>query len=998
MGDTPRMGTTGRVTSSLLAGRQDELAVLDRLLDRVRSREAASAVVAGDAGIGKTRLVTEVARRAERLGGQVLLGGCLDLGEVRYPFGPFIEILRGLVRAHGVATVVELAGPHAHELGRLVPELALGPVPEATRASSSQLYLALQSLLEGLARRRPLILVVEDLHWADATTRDLVALLMRNVRGPVLSVVTVRTDEDAAGELDRFAATLDRLGATRIALGPLTRADQARQLASLLGVPPTVAVLDRVYARAEGNPFFAEELVAVGPHGDALPIGLRALLLHRVERLDATTRSLLRTAALAGRRVTHQLLAAAGDVTGEALDEALREAIGAAVLVALGDHELAFRHELLREVVASTVVPSEAARVHRRLAEALTREPGLAGEEAHAVAARVARHWDRAGDEERSLHASLVAGDAAAEALSFPAALEHYERALWILDRRPDGAPPIDRHRYRVAWQAAEVAHLSAFPERAAELVRTAISAVPEATGVSDLVYHHAYLHERLGRYLWMAADGAASLAAYERAVELVIAEGLACWQAAIYSGYGQILMLSSRFAESARWCQRAIDIASQLPNSRSTEGHARCTLGVDLAGLGDLEGGIAELRLARTIAEEEFDDVDDIARAIVNLQSILTDAGRLEEAAELALESIAVVRDLGLERRKGIWCRCDAADALVRLGRLDEADRVTREALELEPAGIDAVRAHDVRGRLHLARGELDHAWTHLSEARRRGVDVTDQQINGPLDTAIVECRTWQGDPTGALADAETAAGRLGHQPDPVHCVPLEAAAVAAAADVAALARTRGDTDGEREAVATAVRWHRRAAASVARDAGRRPEPRAHLHTAWADLQRANGGHDTGAWATAADAWEQHGQPLPAATARMRGIEAALHAGARAADVAPALQEVLAASERLGAAHLAAAVRDLARRAGVRTDDGNEGGGVERFGLTRREREVLQRVAEGRTDRQIGEELFISHRTAERHVANILAKLGAATRSEATAIAHRAQAVGTSP
>ena len=187
-------------------------------------------------------------------------------------------------------------------------------------------------------------------------------------------------------------------------------------------------LLDEIYARAEGNPFFAEELLALGAD-DQLPSTVRDLLLARLESLPPATRQVLRTACLVGREVPSRLLEAVVDVRDERLEAALREAVEAHVLQPDGD-ALVFRHALLQEAIAASLLPGEAARTHRRLAETLTESPDLAGRRYGGVAGRLARHWDAAGEPGQALVASVAAGREASNALAFAESLAHYQRAL----------------------------------------------------------------------------------------------------------------------------------------------------------------------------------------------------------------------------------------------------------------------------------------------------------------------------------------------------------------------------------------------------------------------------------------------------------------------------------------------------------------------------------------------------------------------------------------
>jgi DNA-binding CsgD family transcriptional regulator/tetratricopeptide (TPR) repeat protein len=962
-----------RVSSPVLVGRAEELRALRGVLGTVVAGGAACAVVAGEAGVGKTRLVHELAAGADDL--ELLVGACVEVGHDVLPYAPFVAVLRQLVARRGEQAVRELGGPTGHELARLLPGLDPSAAGGFTRASAGRLYAALYALVSGLAAARPLVLVVEDVHWADSATRDILGLFARGLPPRTLLVLTARTDE-AAGPVPRFLAALAAAGAARIELDRLSRDEQALQLSGILGVPPSRARIDGVFARAEGNPFFAEELVALGG-ADVLPVTVRDLLTARLDALPAGTRRVVRAAAAAGRRVEHALLARVVHGTGPALDELLRPAVERHVLVPDGAGYL-FRHALLHETVAATLLPGELARLHRALAEALVADPGLAGEP-HGLAGRVAHHWLAAGDLARGRRASYDAAREAERTLAFVEALTHYERVLSL----PDDGAPLPVPRYRLLWDAAETAHLAGEGARAAELVEQAIACVDP-----DQPHHGAYLHERLGRYSWMAADGERAMASYRRAVELVPVEPVTSWRAAVTSGYAQVLMLTGRFELSRRYAEEAIELARQVPGGRSTEGHARNNLGCSLAHLGQVERGIAELRAALRIAEEEFTDVDDIARALVNLQSVLFDAGRYTEGLEVASRAVEVVEHLGLQRRKGTWCRCDAADCLIALGRLEEAQAVLDEADSLQPGGIDALRVAGMRGLLALRRGRLGEARAILQRVRTDGRRMHDGHLMIPFHRALVATLRDLGRTEEALALAEEVLRQPWGEGDITYLAHLYATAAGAAADAALAARA-----GRRPA--EALRWAAAAAGLVERAeaATTRPEhlllPAATaLDTARAERSRAGGAPDAGAWAAVARCWADLGDRHQAAAALLRQAEAEL-AGRRRAAAARTLAEVHRAADAVDAAHLHAAATALAERAGLPSDR-TAPTAAAAFGLSARERDVLALVAQGRTDRQIGARLFISHRTVERHVSNILAKLDARTRAEVAAIAHR--------
>jgi DNA-binding CsgD family transcriptional regulator len=973
-------GPAVRATSRHLIGRQEAVARLDRVLaDAVAASRVGTVLVEGPAGIGKSRTVEEFRGRAVEAGAEVLVGRCLAMGEEIFPYAPVAELLRDLVERAGVDAVRAQAGPAWPELARLVPALEpTGDAPEATVASASRLFQACCWLCDSVSAARPLVLVVEDLHWADRSTRELLALLAHQLQGPILLVLTLRTDESPRDPgLVRFTAELGRNAHDRVVLEPLTREEQAHQISDILGVPPTRSLLDQVYARAEGNPFFAEELLALRGSGE-LPPTVRDLLMARLDSLAPATRQVLRAGAVIGRTFPHALLDAVADRTGDRLEAALRPAVEQHVLVTVQEHaSYQFRHALLQESVAETLLPGEATRLHRRVAEALEADPSLAGDTTF-TAARVARHWQAAGDAPRALVASVEAAREAKAALAFSESLAHFERALALLETVPDGDSLLPGPRYQLLRRAAEVAHLSASPGRAAELARDAIAVVDPTDQISN-----AYLHERLGRYLWMAADGQGSLAAYEKGVELLPTRaGPSRWRAAVLSGYSQILMLAGRYRESEGYAREAIEVAAKALGARSIEGHARNNLGVCLSRLGRHEDAVAELERARRIAEEEGDDSDDVARALVNLADVYRTSGMMAEGEKVAREGIVVSERLGIERRKGVWCRCDAVEALIALGRYDDARQLVEESQSLDPQGVDELRLNYLAGHLLTRLGELDAAAEHLDNAVASGRHLLDGQLVAPLYQGVIELLLWRGDLDGARQAARDADELLPSDVEPTHGIPLVAAAIAVETEQALTGRGRDAPRGAFD------RWLSRLEEARSLGYPLSPYSAGHEAAAHCEIARATG-EDTGAdWLALAAAWDAAPEPYRAAYARIRGAEALLRDGDRdqAADL---LAEAHHAASSLGAAHLIALADDIARRGRLRAPAPTAS--VDNpYRLTPRELEVLALVAEGLPDREIGARLFISHRTVERHVSSLLAKLNASSRAELTSLAHR--------
>jgi predicted ATPase len=413
----------GRVASPTFVGRVEELHLLEAARRRAADGEPAVVLVGGEAGVGKTRLIAELTTRCVADGTRVLAGGCVPVGDGGLAYAPIAEALRDTTSEEGVAAVRELVGPSWAELARILPVLgepasSLPPGP----AAQLRLFELLLRLLGRLSDQAPLVLVVEDLHWADQSTRDLLVFLVRNLRRERLLLVgTYRDDEPGQPRLGAYLAALDRGGPVqRLELPRLDRTETAAQLTGILGAAPAVDLVDSLFARSEGNPFFTEELLGRVRAGSAtLPTTLRDLLQGRIEALPEQAQQVLRAAAVGGRQVLHRLLAAVAGLDEGRLGGALRAAVTHQLLT---NHEdgYRFRHALLREVVDAGLLAGERARLHAAYAHALTEWPELSVGSPAVAAAELAVHWDAAGELDRALPARAQAGLAAEQAHAFP--------------------------------------------------------------------------------------------------------------------------------------------------------------------------------------------------------------------------------------------------------------------------------------------------------------------------------------------------------------------------------------------------------------------------------------------------------------------------------------------------------------------------------------------------------------------------------------------------
>jgi DNA-binding CsgD family transcriptional regulator len=987
-----------QVLTGRFVGRTEELAWLGELLARAAAGEPLVALVGGEAGVGKTRLADELAAAAGGQGVRVLRGGCVPLGEEGVPFAPVTEALRGLAADLGPAELEAAAGPARGDLARLLPDLAwAGEADTGTAvagAGQGRLFELLLGVVERLAAETPVLLVMEDLHWADRSTRDLVAFLAAYLRsGRVLLLLTFRSDE--LHRLHPLRGLLGELGRNRrvrrLELPRFGRAELTQQLAGLLGADPPAGLVEQVYARSEGNPFFAEELVLAGGGAGpaALPPSLQEVLLARVVGLGHGTQQVLRVAAAAGPGVTQPLLAVVAGMDEAALLDGLREAVDQQVLFPEpGGDGFVFRHALVAEAVYGELLPGERVRLHTALAAAL--EAGLeAGGAPSTRAARIAHHWSAAGDQPRALSASVAAAAAAEQVYAFAEAQLQLERVLALWDRVPDTVQRAGSDRVSLLSRCAEAAYAAGDAARAAQLLREALPLVDEARQPQRL----GLLHEQLARCLRAHGDPDA-LAAQQQAVRLVRPEP-SVERARVLGSLAQYLALVDRFEEARGSAEEAIAIAEQV-GARAEEANARAALGGALGQLGDAEGGLAELEAARRLAQQAGEAVV-MARAIVNRTDLLLASGLLDEAAALALDGLREARRDGLARSFGPDLGCNVTEALFALGRWDEAERVSREALELTPSDSAWENLPLARAALELGLGELGAAEALLREARRRiPAPISEAQKAGPLFGGLAELALWRGDLEQARELVAEAVPLV--EANPRYAAPVYALGVRVEADRAELARARRPGEAAPDDGTAAALLQRAHDAATGPAAAAIPELAAWHAIALAESARRDGRPDPAAWAAAAAAWERLGQPYRVAYACFRQAEALLAAGGDRDAAAEALRRAAEVTGRLGARPLDDEVKALAQRARIDLAPHAAAGATaaagaapaEQLGLTPREAEVLALVAAGRSNRQVAQELFISPKTASVHVSNILAKLGVATRVEAAAVAHR--------
>jgi DNA-binding CsgD family transcriptional regulator/tetratricopeptide (TPR) repeat protein len=1012
---------SGRLISPTMVGRDRELDRAVESLVAAGEGTPSHLLIAGEAGVGKSRLVAELASAAEARSMRVLRGACANVGEGGLPYGPLVEALRGLAHDLPAAERVALVGPDGAELARLVPALApehaagqaapptttgIGAQPEWAQ---SRLLEAILGIVHRLSERAPLLFIVEDLHWADPATRDAIAYLVRSLRHePVALALTIRSDElHRRHPMRPWLAELERTGRTeRIDLERLDEAHTADLAGAILAATPDPAVVHRIHQRSDGNPFFIEELLAAegGSGQGGMPPTLREILSARLGALPDSARPVLAAVAVAGHGVDHALLAAVSGLPDDDLDAALRVAIEGQVLVAGSGY--GFRHALLQEAAYDDLLPGERLRLHRSVAAQIAARPVPDGAAAAGHWAELAHHWRAARDDHRALEASVRASAAATDAFAFADARRHAEHALelWSTMDDPEAAAGIDRTS--LLERAARAAWLAGDPRRGVAWYREAVASLPEGADPID----RAVRMERLARALWTNGQSIEAMTVIESAVATIPPDPPTAERARVLSGYGQMLMLMDRPTEAIETCRAAIDMA-RLTGARHAEGHALNSMGLSLAMAGECETGTAALEAALAIARE-MADPDDIGRAFVNLCEARMYCGDTRGAMDVVLRGMAEAEQVGTTGTYGYYIRENGIDIAFELGDTATARRLIEGGRDEDMVGRQQYRyalAQSIQFLVAmgdpLARGRLD-------ELRERVVGhPVEAQFNGPFRVAAIEAALWAGDPAAALEEARAGLAEIGDIEWLRYPLRILRGGAWAAADLADIARARRDDAGLAAALAAAQEVGARRTVVAGRvpstlRAGPAADVEAEFATIDAELARATGAPAGAAWEAVAERWAGRSRPYLQAYAAWRAAEAHLLAGDR-----PAASAQLAAAARIargmGARPLMAAIEGLAARARVAIEPGDgepareatttaEAGRAQRpseadrLGLTKREREVLGLVAQGWTNRQIAESLFISENTAGVHVSNILGKLGAATRTEAAAIAAR--------
>jgi DNA-binding CsgD family transcriptional regulator len=945
------------------------------LLGDAEAGQAIVLLVSGDAGVGKTRLLTELAAEAAHRGFMILSGRCAELAET-VPYLPLADALRS---AAGGQLADALATRPV--LTRLLPDREITRQPgDLPGLAQQQLFGAVVGMLTELAEAQPVLLVLEDLHWADRSTRDLVTFLSRVLRRERIAMaLSYRTDDmhrshplrPVVGELLRLPSV------TAVDVGPLEPAAMAVHLTHLASGLQDATAIDRVIERAEGNAYFAEELLATSSAGSVLPTGLADLLVARTVDLSPAAQQVLRTAAVTGRRIDDDLVMQAAGLSTPDYESAVREAVAQQLLVPDGAAGLAFRHALLREAIYNDLLPGERSRLHGRLAELLSDRPGSS-------AAELAVHCLASHDIPGAFAASVRAAQEAWRLAAPAEAHRHFDQALSLWDRVPEPEKLSGMSRGRLAFKSALSAADSGQVPLAVKQLRRLVGFVSEQSEQDLALLCRA--QERLAYFLLDVDEDAEAIESARAAVDVLPPEP-PTWERAQALATHAKTLLSFTDTGPARARALEAEAAAQAAGAPWLEADALATL----SSLSERAGLIADAKAtgARALGLASSSEMPGVELRVRTL------------LARIQLES----GDLA------------AAGGTAHLG----VERAAETGLSMAPYGTDLQYLHYLA---HYNDGNWDHAQeiadgfpvrvTNVSEARLSAmalfIDVargsarvaerrawlepymaTDSLAEYIAEGLFAEDAYWAGDLAGALTAVKATIGAATAW-DGDGCGPQvirpAAIGIAALADQARLARAAGQPAdalvGEAADLAAIARRgldsRRRAAAGIGVDG------RGWLARAEAELRRAADDNAPEHWRTVADTFGT-GFVYEAARSRWRLAEALTEAGDRD-EAQRQWQLAVAAADSLGATRLHAALADLGRRARLGPSSRAVAGSPLSV-LTSRELEVLQVLTAGRSNKEIAAELFISGKTVSVHVSNILAKLGAASRTEAAAIAH---------
>jgi class 3 adenylate cyclase len=745
---------------TVLVRRDAQLGRLEDSLLEARRGHGRLVVLAGEAGIGKTRLASELADQARRLGSTVLWGGCSE-AELSLPYLPFVEAIGNHLADSDVGELSARLGPAGRELSQLFPQFGDGPArvaPTDPGHAKLRLFEAIVALIRAASEDGALLLVVEDVHWADDSSRELLDHIARRLAGMrALVLVTYRSDE--LHRRHPFVPTLRDWRRSDLAdvleLEPLPQAGIAEMFAAIAEtdlVEPEL--VDELYERTEGNPFFLEEILAearcsLEPGAEinraaldevGIPETVRDSVVQRLSRLDAEHSEILEVAAILGRTFSYPTLVAVAEADQAAVQSALASAVSLQLIEeeAEGQGTYRWRHALTEEAIHDEVVTPRRQAIHSRAADVL-------GADGSTPPVEVANHLLWSGRFEEAVPVVFESAAQAERAAAFREAVALLERAL------PHISAPLEQAKV-VSRIGADLA-LNGESGAAIGFLSEGIEALEEL-GESVLAARYRII---LGRSYWERAQPAPARVEYERARDVLADAGPSAELAMAYVRLAGLEVFELNFAGCLEAARSAVEIAEAAgADFERVYGLSFVALGyIDAGeperGLGILDEAFAEAidkeywNLAQNVGWNDIWSRVHLRRGALEsrlerfagmpswplMEGALASArgyvglarGELEAAREAAEQAIAVHERLGYQ--KMVWrSRVLLAELLTELGQYEEASAVlppASERTELQDIVYDA--AAQIRNR--LARGSTAEALELASEIRDRAEDL---------------------------------------------------------------------------------------------------------------------------------------------------------------------------------------------------------------------------------------------------------------------------------
>jgi DNA-binding CsgD family transcriptional regulator/tetratricopeptide (TPR) repeat protein len=972
-----------------LAGRRQEVAALREHLAPDSPYRAV--VLLGEAGVGKSRLVTEISALDEFL---VFLGWCLPHSE-GLPFLPVVDLLRGIQRYEPALSAQSLAGspPYvAVELRRVLPELAeaaddIGAPPHEPWMRT-RLFDALAQFFANLVTPKPIVLALEDIHWADTTTLEFLDYLLSPGRGlPDKLLLTYRSAETHRADVEDWLDRLRQRSDVRLMeLALLTRSETAEQIEALLGHAVAPELADEIFDRSEGNAFFTDQLVAAAREQSAddriitaLPPGLTSLLLSRARPVHGIAREIMFALAVAAHPLEEHQLVSLCDATELGVGAGLEE-LGQRQLLRRVDtgHRPELRHALLAEAIADSMLASRRRQLHGRLAQLLIDEGGSSP-------AWIAEHLATAGRLDDELSWRVRAARQAESVYASTEAFRHWQRLMSIWDSVPTAGDRAGIDLAEAFDRVINTADDAGLEIRGAELAEQAFERLADSVSGADAVR----LYCTLGKYRWFTKSPQSGIEAFRRAVEIGAALPPDLQFADACEGLGHIFSWQYEYDEARPYAARAVAAAKAAGLTEVVKyfGYGEA---VWLARAGNDELARARIQEARAIDPGPMDP------------HLTMDCLGEEMRAHLALDDLPRVVEIGLPALRDVQ-QWDArhsysaqrlyvmvGESLLELGRVSEAAELLDPITPPERFRSSRI-AYIQRANLDMVRGDLvaaDQFWRAEPSIRGSWPLVLSEAHNHAALRA--ELALWMGNSALALDDVLTMLEALDGTDGLGAAGNLFTLGIRALADLA----EAGDTDDATSAFGELARLRSRARSDPF--AGPVPKMATAAGELWtAERSRLMRRSEPDAWSHAAVAWHLLRRPHRRAYALYRQAEAMLADHTMHAAAEPVLRSAAVAGS--GHEPVMREIRQLARRARISLTNTEAPKphespiGLAKFGLTERELAVLRLLGQGHTNAEIGRMLFISPKTASVHVTNILRKLGAGSRVQAATIAERA-------